>query len=121
MQGQTGELGEVGVSDAASHAHAIWGFTCEENPDPFLSPKAGKIGECVTLSPGHLTRASPVSQSVSAKTETTQSALVKGEAGESQQADSYHVSITYSVTHSPMLQLLCLSIVANQSGRKEDD
>ena len=93
----------------------------EENPDPFPRCKAGKIGECDTLSPGHLTRVSPVSQSVSAKTETIQSALVKGEAGKIQQADSFHVSLTYSVTHSPTLQLLLLSIVANQSGRKEDD
>ena len=75
----------------------------------------------MTLSPGRLTKVSPVSQTVSAKTETIQSALVKGEAGKIQQADSFHVSLTYSVTHSPTLQLLLLSIVANQSGRKEDD
>ena len=65
---------------------------------------------------------SQTSQSISfSQTETFQSALVKGEAGESQQADVYHVSLTYSESLSPMLQLLFLSIVANQPGKKEDD
>ena len=52
---------------AASLSHAIRGFTCLKFRTHFLRCKSGKIGECDTLSPGRLTRASPVSQSVSAK------------------------------------------------------
>ena len=69
-----------------------------------------KIGECDTLSPGHLTRASPVSQSVSAKLRPSSQRWLRGRLERFMQHDTIQVSLTYSVTHSLPRCNFCSSV-----------
>ena len=50
-----GDMGEDGVSIAASQSLANWDFTYEINLDLFPCNKKGKITPNVTLGPRHLT------------------------------------------------------------------
>ena len=81
-------------------SHAIRGFTCLKYRTRFLGCQSRKIGECDILSPVHLTRAGPVSQSVSAKLRPSSQRWLRGRLERFMQHDTIQVSLTYSVTHS---------------------
>ena len=76
-----GDVGEDGVSVAASQSHATWGFTCEINPDLFPHNKMGKIGMNVTLSPGHLTKETGQLTSLQPRLKLTSLQIFKGRLG----------------------------------------